>query len=47
MNLGSHMLLWGIEMNEKALNQLPPNLFHIHFLHYLHQHKKGRTYELI
>ncbi len=47
MNLGSHMLLWGIEINEKVLNEPSHNLFHIHFLHYLHQQKKGQAYELV
>jgi hypothetical protein len=47
MNLGSHMLLWGTEINEKVLNKPSLNLFHIHFLHYLHQHKKGHAYELV
>jgi len=47
MNLGSHMLLWGMEINEKVLNEPSYNLFHIHFLHYLHLQKKGQPYELI
>jgi hypothetical protein len=47
MNLGSHMLLWGTEINEKDLNGPSRNLFHIHFLHYLHQYKKGLAYQLV
>ncbi len=47
MNLGSHMLLWGMEINEMVLNKPSLSLFHIHFLHYLHQQKKGRAYELV
>ena len=41
MNLGSHMLLWGEEINEKYLSEPHGHLFHIHFLHYLHQSKEG------
>ena len=47
MNLGSHMLLWGTEINEKILNEPSLHLFHIHFLHYLHQRNKGQAYELV
>jgi hypothetical protein len=46
MNLGSHMLLWGEEVNEKILNKPSGHLFHIHFLHYLHLVRKGRPYPL-
>jgi hypothetical protein len=47
MNLGSHMLLWGEEVNEKYLSGPSWHLFHIHFLHYLHQKRKGLAYELV
>jgi flavin reductase (DIM6/NTAB) family NADH-FMN oxidoreductase RutF len=47
MNLGSHMLLWGEEANEKYIRESSGHLFHIHFLHYLHQKKKGLQYPLI
>ncbi len=46
MNLGSHMLLWGEEINEKILHVPRQHLFHIHFLHYLHQKRKGLHYPL-
>jgi flavin reductase (DIM6/NTAB) family NADH-FMN oxidoreductase RutF len=44
MNLGSHMLLWGEAINEKVLTQAAGHLFHIHFLYYLHQQRKGLAY---
>jgi hypothetical protein len=47
INLGSHMLLWGEEINEKVLNDPTGHLFHIHFLHYLHQKRKGMSYSLV
>jgi len=47
MNLGSHMLLWGEEINEKMLTASTGHFFHIHFLHYLHQLKKGMEEPLI
>jgi hypothetical protein len=47
MNLGSHMLLWGEEINEKSLTDPSGHLFHIHFLHYLHQQRKGLAYPLV
>jgi len=47
MNLGSHMLLWGEEVHEKYLHETQGHLFHIHFLHYLHQRRKGLDYPLI
>jgi hypothetical protein len=47
MNLGSHMLLWGEEVHEKYLHESHGHLFHIHFLHYLHQRGKGLDYPLI
>jgi hypothetical protein len=46
-DLGSHMLLWGEEINEKLLRNTHGHLFHIHFLHYLHQKKRGFDYPLI
>ena len=47
LNLGSHMLLWGEVLNEKMLNRLEGHLFHVHFLHYLHQVKAGNNYPLV
>jgi hypothetical protein len=47
MNLGSHMLLWGEEVNEKYLSGPSRHLFHIHFLHYLHQKGRGLAYQLV
>ena len=47
INLGSHMLLWGKVMNEKKIKPSTGNLFHIHFLQYLHQKRKGNNYPLI
>jgi flavin reductase (DIM6/NTAB) family NADH-FMN oxidoreductase RutF len=47
MNLGSHMLLWGEEVSQKYLSDSHGHLFHIHFLHYLHQRKKGLAYPLV
>jgi len=47
INLGSHMLLWGEEINEKKISPPHGHLFHIHFLHYLHQQKKGHAYPLV
>lgn len=47
MNLGSHMLLWGEEVYEKYIHESRGHLFHIHFLHYLHQKKRGLNYPLI
>jgi flavin reductase (DIM6/NTAB) family NADH-FMN oxidoreductase RutF len=47
MNLGSHMLLWGEEVNEKILSPEHQHLYHIHFLHYLHQMKKKNDYPVV
>jgi hypothetical protein len=47
MNLGSHMLLWGEEINEKILSKPSGHLFHIHFLYWLHQKRKGISYPLV
>jgi len=47
ISLGSHMLLWGEEINEKSLNASMGHLFHIHFLHFLHQKKLGNAYFLV
>ena len=46
INLGSHMLLWGEVINQKTLKPHTSHLFHIHFLLYLHQNKKGFNYQL-
>jgi hypothetical protein len=47
MNLGSHMLLWGEEFNEKYIRESKGHLYHIHFLHYLHLKEKGLQYPLV
>jgi hypothetical protein len=47
MDIGSHMLLFGEEVNEKILTTGKDNLFHIHFLHYLHQKNKVSGYQKI
>jgi uncharacterized protein YkuJ len=47
INLGSQMLLWGDVVNEKTLNRFESNLYHIHFLLYLHQQKKRQSYQLV
>jgi len=44
MNVGSHMLLWGESVNEKEVQASSGHLFHIHFLLYLHQKRKGFGY---
>ena len=47
INLGSHMLLWAEEIGQKTLREPDGHLFHIHFLHYLGQYKKGLAYPLV
>ena len=47
MNLGSHMLLWGEEINQKSIRGPHGNLFHIHFLHYTHLRRRGMAYPLV
>lgn len=47
INLGSHMLLWGDVTNEVILKPATSSLYHVHFLHYLRQKKKGREYRLV
>jgi flavin reductase (DIM6/NTAB) family NADH-FMN oxidoreductase RutF len=47
MSLGSHMLLWGEAVNEKILKMSSGHLYHIHFLHYLYQKRKGYAYPLV
>jgi hypothetical protein len=47
LNLGSHMLLWGEEINVQNLGSPSGHLYHIHFLHYLHQKRKEQAYPLI
>jgi hypothetical protein len=47
MNLGSQMLLWGEVINERTLKSCEGHLYHIHFLLYLHQQKKGQSYQLV
>jgi flavin reductase (DIM6/NTAB) family NADH-FMN oxidoreductase RutF len=47
INLGSHMLLWGEEVNQKYISDPRGHLYHIHFLHYLHQHGSTRAYPLV
>ncbi len=46
LDLGSHMLLWGKLANEKKLKTVSYHLFHIPFLLYLHQKRKGYNYLL-
>ena len=47
IDLGSHMLLWGEVIAEEKLTESAGHLFHIHFLHYLHQKNKGHEYPLV
>lgn len=47
INLGSHMLLWGEVNNECVLKSPTKHLFHIHYLLYLYQKRKGLVYPLI
>jgi hypothetical protein len=46
-DLGSHMLLIGEWTKDTILNPPTSNLYHIHFLHFLHQIKKGNPYPLV
>ena len=46
MDLGSHMLLWGQTLNEATLKNPAPHLFHIPFMLWLHQQKRGKEYPL-
>jgi hypothetical protein len=47
VNLGSHMLLWGKSTNEKILKSPLGHLFHIHFLLYIYQQRRGLNYPLV
>jgi flavin reductase (DIM6/NTAB) family NADH-FMN oxidoreductase RutF len=47
INLGSHMLLWAEVLHEEMLSIPEGHLFHVHFLHYLHQVKTGDPYPLV
>jgi flavin reductase (DIM6/NTAB) family NADH-FMN oxidoreductase RutF len=47
LNLGSHMLLWGEVVNEKYISEPEGHLFHIHFLHHLHQRAAGLEYRMV
>ena len=47
MNLGSQMLLWGEVVNERTLKGFEGHLYHVHFLLYLHQQRKGQSYQLV
>ena len=47
IDLGSHMLLWGEVLHSEKLNEAEGHLFHIHFLHYLHQKNNGYQYRLV
>jgi hypothetical protein len=47
IDLGSHLLLWGEPVAESILRPATPRLYHIHFLLYLHQLKKGTAYPLV
>jgi flavin reductase (DIM6/NTAB) family NADH-FMN oxidoreductase RutF len=47
LNLGSHMLLWGEIQEICVLKTSTGNLFHIHYLLYLHQKRNGLVYSLV
>jgi hypothetical protein len=47
INLGSHMLLWGKVQNECELKKITGHLFHIHYLLYLYQKRKGILYPAV
>ncbi|HZY36798.1 MAG TPA: hypothetical protein VFE53_09130 [Mucilaginibacter sp.] len=47
INLGSHMLLWGAVQHECALKISTGHLFHIHYLLYLYQKRKGTVYPAV
>lgn len=47
MNLGSHMLMWGIPESETFLNEPARHLFLLHFLEYFHQKLHGLAYPLV
>jgi hypothetical protein len=47
INLGSHMLLWGEVQDECTLKSSTGHLFHIHYLLYLYQKRKGLEYSLV
>jgi len=47
INLGSHMLLWGDVQNECELKNSTGHLFHIHYLLYLYQKRKGILYPAV
>ena len=47
MNLGSHMMLWGEMISRRQLHAPTDHLFHIHFLHYLHQIERGLALRVI
>jgi hypothetical protein len=44
INLGSHMLLWGEIENEITSDLEPNSLFHLHFVQYLFNKKRGSIY---
>ena len=46
INLGSHMLLWGESFHEEIINEPDTNLYHIHFLLYLHNKRMEINYTL-
>lgn len=46
MNLGSHMLMWGIPMGETVLNGPAQHLYLLHFMEYFHQKLNGLAYTL-
>jgi len=47
IDLGSHMLLWGTWDKEKIFRPETAHLYHIHFLQYLHQKRKGINYQIV
>jgi len=47
IDLGSHMLLWGEVLDECQLKASAGNLYHIHYLLYLHHKRAGGGYPLV
>lgn len=47
LDMGSHVLLWGEIASKNNVNNPVEHLYTVHFLHYLHQKNKGRTYKLV
>lgn len=47
INLGSQMLLWGEWTNNNIVSASSGHLYHIHFLHWLDQQKRGMGYSSV